>query len=189
MKTAIVLAPLLLAGCAATPHRPPAEVASAITDELDAGRPSEARGVFDRVASDDEQAEKLYPVLFASARTRYEDGDWAGSRRILRFMAEGYPKALAVREALVYDLFLERASMATADDELLAELDHAIVDLERGVREPSVWVELARTQLAIDRGDLEQARQSFDRFLGRWTGAPPSLTVYIEDIDRYLGSG
>jgi len=188
MRKSVILALLLSTGCMTIPTGPPGEVASEILEHLDADRPAEARTLFERAAADDGKAERIYPILFESAKVRFESGDWAGSRRVLELMSEGYPNASAVREALVYDLYLERASTDTADEELLSALDKALAELEAGAASMPVWAELARTQVSIDRADLAAARQSFARFLGRWDGTPSALMVYVEDIDRYLSS-
>ena len=38
------------------------------------------------------------------------------------------------------------------------------------------------------RERLDAARESFGRFGAAWDGSPPSLTVYVDDIGRYLAS-
>jgi hypothetical protein len=177
---------LLAAACAATPVGPPEEVAPRIATALDAGKSDEAAELFEG-AADDGGSEKLYPLLYEEARGRYRGGECARSARLLRFMADRYPRALAVREALVYALFLERAASETPAADVLQELDAAVADLRRQGSAPH-WIELVEAQLSIDRGEPARARTHLASFREAWDGQPPELVVYVEDIGRYLDS-
>ncbi len=185
MKTIHWILCMALAGCAAVPG-PPEEIAPKIVALLDEGNTAEAEELFEASSFSSDQ---LYPLLYETARGRYERGEEEpGSAAILRFMAQQYPNSLAVREALVYALFLERAGVEQPGAELVAEIDGAIARLQQdGFASPS-WVGLVQTQQAIDRGDLGTAREVFARFQQNKAETTPELTVYIEDIERYLRS-
>ena len=177
-----------LAACASTPSGPPEEIAPKIVALLDEDKADDAEDLFERAARADEVRDQLYPLLYETARARYEKGEAQGSARVLRFMAEQYPNSLAVDEALVYALFLERAGTEEPSSEMVQELGKAIAHLREGTTEAPAWVELAAAQQAIDRGDLGAARQAYARFQLAKRETSPALTVYVEDIDRYLRS-
>ena len=113
-------------------------------------------------------------------------GDNVGSVALLRFMAWGYPNATAVREGLLYGLFLQRAGLDQADPQLTTDIDRAISELRSLSNEPPIWIDLVETQQRIDKGDPGAARESLARFLEQWTGEPAGLTLYVEDLHRYL---
>ena len=177
-----------LAGCASTPSGPPEEIAPKIVALLDEGKADDAAELFESAARSDEARDQLYPLLFETARARYEKGEATGSTLVLRFMAEQYPRSGAVDEALVYALFLERAGTEKPTSEQVQELGKAIEHLREGTSEAPAWVELVQAQQAIDRGDLDAARQAYARFQAEKKATSPQLTVYVEDIDRYLRS-
>ena len=179
---------LSLAGCAAVPAGPPEEVAPKIVALLEAGKSDEADELFEAASDQEGAADQLYPLLYEQARGRYERGEAEGSAGILHFMARQYPKSRAVREALVYALFLERAGTEPPAPELVREMGTAIASLRTAAAEVPAWVELVQAQQAIDRGDLGAAREAFARFQGTRKKTAPELTVYVEDIDRYLRS-
>ena len=178
----------LLGACAATPSGPPDAVAQDILLALESGDAGRADDLFQRVERNNEYTEKIYPVLYDAASARKEQGDFAISVTMLRFLAAHYPRANAVREALLYGLFLERAAQTpgTAPDPAL--LDEIEANLAALGGRSSVWIDLAETQYHIDRGSLDEARASFQRFSQAWDGSPPSLVVYVDDITRYLVS-
>jgi hypothetical protein len=153
---------------------------------LDEGETGKAEDLFEASARADAARDQLYPLLYETARARYELGEATGSAAILRFMAEQYENSRAVDEALVYALFLQRAGTEVPPPELVQELGAAISRLRESATEAPAWVELAAAQQAIDRGDLGAARQAYARFQLAEKEASPQLTVYIEDIDRYL---
>ncbi len=188
MKTFSALAPavllLLLTACMATPLGPPRQIGSEIVVALDAGNEDQAVDLFSRATKTGGARDLLYPVLFDDARGRYEAGEAEGAARILRFMRDRYPDARAVREALVYALFLERSNQAGPAPELSAQLAREL----EAVDGRSPWVDLVRTQHSIDRGSTDDARVSFERFVSRWDGEPAQLMPYVEDLDRYLAS-
>ena len=177
-----------LGACATTPPGPPEEVAPRITAALDAGRTKEADELFAASASDEGASEQIYPLLYEEAHGRYQKGESEPSARILRFMARRYPKARAVREALVYALFLERAASDPPNPELVQEIGTAVGDLRKSGGVVPTWIGLVEAQLAIDRGEPHAAREVFAGFKQAWDGQPDELTVYVEDIDRYLTS-
>ena len=188
MRTSALVLACLFVGCAYAPV-PPEEMASEILADLDSGQPGKADDRFERFAHDHAYREKLYPLLFEASRDRYAEGDAAGAAEVLGFMAPRWPEATAVREALLYSHFLERAQSTRApDEELIALIDEAVSELrEHGTPAP-VWVDLIEAQWAIDRGRLPKARASLVRFLENWDGNPPSMLVYVEDVERYLRS-
>lgn len=185
MRSWIIVLSLAAAACVSSPPGTPEEVAAGVIDELDAGRPAEAGQLFERIASDDEAREKIYPILFFEARDRYRLGDAAGAAEVLRFMAPRYPAGAAVREALLYSLFLERAQSEKPDAELVDEIGEILADVGAGDSGPE-WVDLVRSQQAIDRGELPEAREALAQFLDSWEGNPPELMLYVEDMERYL---
>src|SRR5262245_34840371 len=103
-----------IAGCQTPPGRRP-DVAAAIVADLDAGHAPAAKERFEQAIKEDEYSDKLYPILYRAAVDRYSQGNATGSTPILRFLAAEYPHSLAVREALLYSLFLERSAQAQPD--------------------------------------------------------------------------
>jgi outer membrane protein assembly factor BamD (BamD/ComL family) len=194
MKPITTLLPsfaFLFAGCAATPPAPPEELANTLLTELEAGKVDEARKLFEIVEDDDEYRDKIYPVIYGSARTRYLEGNPSNAAVLLRFLREGYPDAHAVPEALLYALFLQRAGQAEADPALTAEIDSLVSDLREEKTTLPVWMDLIEAQQAFDRGDVELARAAYSRFLATWDRRPndPLLYVYVDDIGRHLDAG
>ncbi len=181
----ILLCVSALAGCTSIPPGSPEEVAPRIVVLLDQGKTEDADDLFDAMSS---EGETLYPLLYETARSRYELGDAHGSAAVLRFMARQYPASAAVREALVYSLFVERAGVEEPSVELVQEFGAAIARLQEGSVQSTSWLDLAQAQQAIDRGDLGVAREAFARFRRTAAETSPQLTIYIEDIERYLGS-
>src|SRR5262249_58816101 len=106
------------------------------------------------------------------------------------FMSAHYPQSIAVRQALVYALFVERAGSEQPAAELVQAFGKALAGLPKDAGDTAPWLELARAQQAIDSGDLTVAREAFARFNSakKEKEAAPELTVYVEDIDRYLRS-
>ena len=176
-----------LTGCVTTPAGPPEEVAPKIAAALDSGNSKEAEQLFTASASEKEGSDQLYPLLYEEAHTRYKKGDSESSARLLKFMSGHYPRALAVREALVCALFLERAGKDAADPELLKTIDAAAQELRKSAAPPP-WLGLVEAQVAIDRGEPAAARDAFASFKKSWDGRPPELAIYVDDIDRYLSS-
>jgi hypothetical protein len=178
----------LLAGCASTPPGPPEEVAPEIVAHLDAGRNADAAELFERAADSQAGREALYPLLYDEARARFQEAEHQPAARVLGFMAARYPRALAVREALVYALFLQRAADAVPTPELVRALGDALAELRTSASAPPPWLALAEAQQAIDRGELVTARAAFAGFQELWDGRPAELTVYVQDVGRYLAS-
>ena len=78
MRTKHGLTPILcaaLAGCASTPSGPPEEIAPKIVALLDEGEAESAEDLFERAARADEVRDQLYPLLYETARSRYEAGE------------------------------------------------------------------------------------------------------------------
>ena len=159
-----------------------------IATALDEERADDAEELFEASASEAGATEQIYPLLYEEASKRYQKGEGARSARILGFMARYYPKARAVREARVYALFLERAQGDVPEPELVKDIGTAVGDLRKAGGETPLWIGLVEAQLAIDRGELVAAREAFAGFQKDWDGSPEELTVYVEDIDRYLDS-
>ncbi|TDJ72748.1 MAG: hypothetical protein E2O39_06155 [Planctomycetota bacterium] len=185
MKTFAIALPLVLAACASTPAGPPADVAHEIVAALDVGRVEAADDAFAAVGERAEYRDKIYPVLFTAAGERFETGE-GDAVPLLRFLAAHYPDAIAVREALVYGLFLERAEQVTADPELVQELETTAAELRERGAPATPWLDLVDAQVAIDRGRTTEARVAFDQFLVAWNGSPNELWPYVEDLERYL---
>ena len=184
----LVLLPLLLLGaCASTSVGTPEEVADQVLADLDAGRVERAEERFAPIAADPAAREKAYPVLYDHAKLRYESGSYAAAADVLGFLAAHYPDATAVREARVYALFLERASLSLPDPDLHAELEAALLDA-RETSTPAPWLDLVEAQHAIDAEDLPTAREAFGRFRSRWNGTPAELGVYVDDLGYFLAS-
>lgn len=185
-------AALLLASCAATQVRTfgsPEEATVAIIESAGSGDQAEASRIFDTFAKSSVQRDQVYASLYGAASGRYAEGAGVEAANILEFVAAKYPRAVAAREARVLALFVERAeSGATPTGEDVKALDASIRDVRSLTEAPAAWVELAATQVAIDRGELDRARDTFTRFLGIWDGQAASLGPYVEDIDRYLRS-
>ncbi len=177
-----------LAGCASVPSGPPEELAPRIVALLDEGEIERAEELLEAAAKDDALRDQLYPLLYETARTRFESGEAQGSARILRLMLREYPDSSAVGEALLYALFLERAGTERPEPELVQEIGTAIARLKKDTTVTAPWVDLVQAQQAIDRGDLALARESFARFQQARSETTAELTVYIEDIGRYLDS-
>ena len=194
MKRHVLIAALAAAttlGCAASrsaSFETPEQAGQAILVALAEGRDADAARIHDAIASDPHDREHLYPVLYESARGRYEAGEPESAARVLEFLVERHPAAVASREALVYALFLQRAELEVPDPTLNQRLEAAIDGLRASSPATPAWLELVETQLAIDAGRLDAARTSYDTFLGRWDGEPAALLVYVEDLGRYLAS-
>lgn len=184
-----LLATFALAACSATSVQTfsnPAEATAAIVQAAEVGDQEEARRIFDSFARSSVQRDRVYASLFDAAEARYDRGDGGAAANILQFVTAQYPAAVAAREALVYSLFIDRAGGATPTDEGAMALAQAVQGARESNPQPSPWIDLAATQVAIDRGDLASARADFSQFLDRWDGQPAGLMEYVEDIDRYL---
>ncbi len=179
------LASLAVMSCV-TITGPPERIAAEIVVALEEGNSGEASNLFERVQGDEDYRQQIYPVIYDAARNHYNAGETAQALDLLRFMVPRYPDARALREALVYSLFLERASAPSPEAGLARELDGAIEALaERSVGE-APWLALIETQTAIDRGQFPEARKSFERFLAGWQGGPEPVAAYVDDLGRYL---
>lgn len=182
---AIVLTALLSTSCLALTG-PPEEVGDGIVAALAEGDTERAAYMYDRIERDPEYREQIYPTLFDAARDRYIGNDFEGAADVLRFMLPRYPQAMAVKEAMAYSLFLQRASTGRADG--ARELEELLESLGNRPIGSSPWIALVETQVAIDRGDDAAALDGFDRFLAHWNGGPAELAVYVDDLGRYLTS-
>lgn len=186
----LILGAALFAGsCASTPRATgsPEQVAARILTALDERRADDAGELFDDVAASETHRQQIYPVLYEAAQDRYARGDASGSSTLLTFLADAYPDAQAVRRALLYSLFLERAQADAADPALLERMEAAVRSVRSQPR-PPIWADLVETQLRIDQGRLAEALDSFERFAGAWNGLPEAIGIYVDDIERYLAS-
>ena len=189
LPAALLLVWTLASGCASTSQRSftgPEEAAVAVLTALEEGRSSEAERIYGTFTKSRTNEELLYPVLYDAARSRFEGGEPARAAQVLELLVERHPTAAGSREALVYALFLERAEQGVATPEQASRLSEAIAGLRGTSTRVVPWVDLAETQLRIDEGRLDEARDSFARFLGTWEGEPTSLLTYAEDLNRYL---
>jgi len=171
-----------------TPPGPPAEVGSQIIAAIEAQDGDEATRLYRRIRGKESYRQRIYPVLFDAAKVRYEKGESAGAIPLLRFLVANYEDAAAARQALLYALFIERAGQAKPDAEIVKEMDRLLGELDGHLEAPPVWISLAKAQTAIDRGELDTARESFAAFKKDWDGEPDSLAIYVEDVERYLHS-
>lgn len=190
-RALLALSFLSLAACQSTSIRTygsPEEATQAIVAAAEAGDTVEASRIFDTFARSSVQRDRVYAQLFDAGQTRYEDGRAAQAADVFGFVCDRYPGAVAAKESLVFALFLERAELGQADPELTKALETAVDDVLAVSQTPSAWVDLAATQAAVDAGDMGRARDVFSVFLGKWDGAPSSLMVYVEDLDRRLRS-
>lgn len=186
-----VLAPFFAASCASTSVQTfanPQEATEALVAAAEQGDDAEARRIFDSFARSSVQRDKVYASLFSAAEARYDRGNGGAAANILQFVTLEYPAAVAAREALVYSLFVERASADAASEGQAEVMAEAIESARAASRAPSAWIDLAAAQVAIDQGNISSARVEFGNFLGAWDGQPASLVPYVEDIDRYLQS-
>ena len=189
LLTVLLLASSLGASCASTAVQTfanPAEATKAMVVAAEAGDQEEARRIFNSFARSSVKRDQVYASLFNAAETRYERGDGAGAARILELVTQEYPAAVAAREALVYALFVDRAGSEEPSESQIEAMELAIDAAREASPQPSVWVGLAATQVAIDRDNTTAARAEFDGFLQAWEGEPASLMPYVEDLDRYL---
>lgn len=173
----------VFAACASVPASPDS-VGERLVAALDDGDVREADGLFDSLARDPDAVERVYPVLYEAAEARFDAGEPARASAILRFMAPRYPDARSVREAWLYALFLERAESDEADPALVDEMETLVGELEGPPR--PLWVDLAATQVAVDRGRGAEAGESYVRFVDAWSGEPASLMPYVEDLERWI---
>ena len=130
----------------------------------------------------------IFPILYDTAQARFEAGETQSSADVLRFVIDQHPDAVSHRQALIYALFLDRASQPEADRDLTTEIDQAIKGLRELEANPVAWLDLVETQQQIDRGDTLAARKSFAKFLDGWDQEPVELMLYVEDINRYLST-
>lgn len=170
--------------CATTGGSPEA-AADRILSALDEGRTSAADAHFAPLADDESARQKVYPVLFSSARQSYENAEFERSADVLGFMARHYPDARAVKEARVYALFLERSLQTSAPDpELVDELDEAVTELREAGSTAPPWLPMAEAQIAIDRGRPEEAPDLTG--LAAALEGSPVLAAYVDDLQRAL---
>lgn len=190
---ALILPVLLgtLAACASTrasSFAGPKEAAVAILGALDEGRPDDANRIYGLFTASPERERSLYPVLYQAAQDRFETGQPGEAAAVLDLLVFRHPTAVGSREALVYSLFLERARAGSSSPDLEDRLEAAIAGVRASSPRVEPRVELAETQLRIDQGRLDEARDAFTRFLGTWDGEPGDLMPYAEDLNRYLQS-
>jgi predicted Zn-dependent protease len=178
----------LLGGCAVAPTQPPVVIAAEILSDLDGGMQQEASERFDRAAVDERNRRTLYPLIYHAASQRYEEGELKGAERVLLFLNDHYDKAAAPREALLYVLFLQRAAQETPDPQESSRMEALVTEIQSLSASPSIWVDLAATQIGIDQDKIRQAHSTYDRFLAGWSGDPPELEEYVMELGRYLES-
>lgn len=189
--SALLAAATLAAACVSTSVKTfgsPDEATAYIVETAVAGDYDEAARVFETYASSSIQRDRVFVDLYDAAQTRYETSRAAEAANLMRFVTTQYPDAVAAREALVMSLFMERAERDGPTDAGTRELDEAIAAVRESSDSPSAWVDLAATQTAIDRGDLDDARREFRNFTSVWNGGPAQIVPYVEDIDRYLAT-
>ena len=164
----------------------PTEATAAIVESVDEGERQEASRIFDTFARGSTQREQVYAELFGTAEQRYRNKRAEGAADVLEFVCAKYPGAVNAREALVYARFMERAENGVPKVGQAEAMEAAIADYRSVADRPSAFVDLALVQLAIDDGDLGQAREDFRNFLGTWDGGSPEIMLYVEDLGRYL---
>jgi len=179
---------LVTASCVSAATAPPDELAADIVAALDAGQRAHADALFASAAGSEAHRERVYPVVFGAARQRFEAGEPAAASAQLDFLTDAYPEARSARVALLYSLFLQRTEQAEAEPTLVLALGEAVADVREASSTPPAWVDLVEAQQAIDGGELDRARRSYDRFVAGWNGTPAPLTIYVEDVGRYLAT-
>ncbi len=177
---------LCCVACTLLPQRPANEVALDVITAIEAQRTQEAASLFRTGATSRGDRDKMYPILFGAGTDRYLQGDFATASRLLRFTAAQYPDAVAVREALVYSLFLERSQRDQPDAAMIREIEQILRDRRRGQTPPPLWFDLVEAQVLIDQQRVPEAQRVFDRFAAGWNGQPTELAAYVEDLGRYL---
>jgi hypothetical protein len=177
---------LAWASCTASPKPPPDQVARSVIAALDQHDEPEAIRLFETSSEQPTDRDKMYPVLYAAASERYLQGDFSGSASLLRFTAQRYPEARAVREALLYSLVLQRAEQSSPDPALLREIEQLLEEIQDTPGAPFPWLDLVATQHFIDRQCWSDARHALQRFETAWSGSPPGLSMYVEDLQRFL---
>ena len=143
---------------------------------------------FAQVAREKRYRQRIYPVLYDTARERYAGGNAASAIPLLRFLTGHYPRSVAAPEALLYALFLQRSRGEQASPELTAEIDSVLATLRERRDHQPVWVSLVETQQSIDRGEVDVARSTFQQFESQWNGEPAELAIYVDDLQRFLKS-
>jgi hypothetical protein len=161
-------------------------VGAQIVEYLKRGQQDQAAAAFSAAAPFDDYREKIYPLLYEAARNRHRQADMAGAQTLLEFLAVRYAEAMAVREALLYVLFIQRGERERADPVALAKADRLLEELRAGRSELPVWVELVAAQQALDGNRPEDAQVALDRFRAGWNGEPKELSEYVVEIDRFL---
>ncbi len=193
---AIVLALLIGAvGCSSTPEttsavKPePEAVAAEIVNHLKAGKTTSAEQAFAAVASSQRHRDVIYARVYHGAGNDYAHSKYDAAGVSLRFLANHYPEAIAVREALLYSLFLQRvAQEAPPSPAATREMQALLNDLRSRERQPPAGVDLVSAQLAVDAGRIGEARDSLAAFRSRWNGSPAVLLPYVTEIERYVAS-
>lgn len=151
---------------------------------LDAGELDSAGALYDDYGRWQGADDALFVELYDAARERFDVGDARGAAVVLDLLADRHGDAVSVHEARVYARFVAHAERADADSG--ESLDGAIADLRALAPLGVGWVDLAEAQRAIDRGELDRAREVLANFLGAWTGQPAELAPYVVDLERYL---
>lgn len=166
--------------------RTPEEATGALIEAAERGDVDEASRIFDTFARASVQRDRVYARAFDAAMVREDAGEAVKSANILKFVCEKYPGATSAREALAYSLWMERNGSEEASEGQTKDLRAAINDVRSATSKPAVWMDLAETQVAIDEGDLDRAREAFGTFLFNWDGTPVSLMAYVEELERFL---
>lgn len=188
MKWVPIAALILTSACMGLQLGTPDEVARDVIAAVDEGRTEDAAEIVEAVARRSDLRDLVFPQLYSTAQTRYEDNDPRGAAGILRALAAGYDEASSVRIGLAYSLFLIRGETADPVEADVEELASVLDEIDEMTANPPAFVHLARAQNSIDQGDLEAARTAMARFHDQWEGEPVALAPYIDDVSRYLSS-
>ncbi|MHC4959328.1 MAG: hypothetical protein ACYTGN_13240 [Planctomycetota bacterium] len=188
MNRILIAALAFFTACSSSPKATPEEAADEISARIVAGEADDADEIYRVVAKSEAHRTTIYNVLYGGARDAFQRGEYKTSSSLLRFLSGRYPKALAVREALLYSVLMERAGatqpMAV---ETVAEMDALIKELVTGGK-PPVFVDLAAAQVHIDAGRTGAGRAALARFESNWDGTPDGLKAYVAELNRYLDS-
>ena len=188
---ATIAALMILPACkGGAPAQSAEDAADQISAHLDEGKTSEADDVYKAVKSSEKHRDVIYATLYQRAGNLYEESDFASASRLLGFLADHYPKSMAVKEALLWSLLLDRRGnkAGVPDKEQLAEMEELARDLRKSQKSPSPALELVTVQVEIDQGKLDAARKHLASFKRKWDGSPAELHAYMTELDRYLES-
>ena len=178
-------------GCSSTPNATADEAANQISDHLVAGKEKEANDLFDDIEDSDHHREAVRSVVYARAGDYYRKGRYDIAARKLRFLHANYPDAAAPRIALLYALMGERSMRsAKPSSKQIKEVKALVKDIREHEDEKNanIWASLVSAQVAIDEGNIDQARKEYSAFKAKWNGKPREMRSYTTEFERYFAT-